>query len=34
MAYCPRCHELDGEDDHTTPAICDECWFVPGDEDE
>lgn len=28
MAYCPRCGEVDGEDDHHTPYICDECWFT------
>lgn len=28
MAYCPRCGVLDGEDDHETPYICDECWFT------
>jgi len=33
MAYCPRCGALDGEDDHETPYICDECWFTEPDED-
>jgi ribosomal protein S27AE len=33
MAYCPRCGALDGEDDHETPYICDECWFTEPDPD-
>jgi len=33
VAYCPRCGALDGEDDHDTPYICDECWFTEPDPD-
>lgn len=33
VAYCPRCGALDGEDDHDTPFICDECWFTEPDPD-
>jgi ribosomal protein S27AE len=33
VAFCPRCGALDGEDDHETPYICDECWFTEPHED-